>query len=513
MGFGFEDFKKSMSETRVYGAGGEDKSNAEKRVVREEKPRRTHKESEEVGMSRRKFLKLGAGATVAGLASLYNIPDGAVKVLAKIEDFFDSMDLNKERTEGQIAIEDSNNIVFADVAAEEILEEIKEDLRQYQEMQDNERDNESLEEKLAYKSRPIRLNGERMQEKLRGKWLDYYDVGGRGHNDLIDAYSRMQVYIGDLKRIFREEEVPEKYLYLAIPESHFDSSAKSWAAVGAYQFTLKTAEEVGLAKAKRDRRGNVTEVIFDYRKDVLKSARACAEYLRKKYDQCGDWRLAVAAYNGIVGNFFLAEKDKEERNYNSFVEFIEFDLNNKKKEVEGEGKCYEYKARGGTDVELLILATEFKTSAEILKRDNGITKDKLQAGQKIRIVLRTDEQRMVAFEKIANLSGLSENFNYPAKFEAVWELIQRAESSSVFGKNYLFDKEIFLQAKIDKDKNKCYNYAVKGGDTLFSIARDHVEKNKLNIPVGKMVEIIKRENNLSSDVIKLRQKLKIPYKV
>lgn len=495
--------------------GGEPQNDsAKKRIIKEVKSEKRNKDDvEEIDGSRRLFLKTGASIAAAGLIS--SMPVIVIKAMERFGDLGDPKIPEKEQTAGQKKIDEANDEVFLDVVDEEILSKVKqqiwaEEKLRLEEVEIENGDTRSLNERMALNNRRIYLNGEKIQDRLRDKWLKNYDVGGKWHLDLVNAYSKMQAYVEDLRDIFKKEGVPEEYLYLAIPESSFDENAKSDYAVGAYQFTIQTAEEVGLVKVERDKNGKFVKMIFDHRKDILKSAQACARYLKKKFNQCGDWRLAVAAYNGIVGRYFLTEDSKEARNYNSFVEFIEDDLNEKKKKVEGD--FYEYETK--QDDTLSKIAEYFKIGQSVLMEDNGFSEKNniVKLGQKIRIRLLTTEQRMHVFEKIANLQGLGENFNYPAKFEAVWELIKKAERVK-FGKNPLLNEKVMLQAKLDRENAKFYTYSVKGGDTLNEIARVYIRKKGLRISFTDLVKIIKKENNLSNDNIKPGQKIKIPRKV
>jgi hypothetical protein len=111
-------------------------------------------------------------------------------------------------------------------------------------------------------------------------------------------------YVTRLKPIFLAEGVPAELVWLAEVESGFDTLARSpIGAVGLFQLMPETAKSLGLALAP-----------WDQRLQPERNAHAAARYLKHLHGLFGDWRLAIAAYNGgegLVGH--LLEKHAARR--------------------------------------------------------------------------------------------------------------------------------------------------------------------------------------------------------
>jgi membrane-bound lytic murein transglycosylase D len=133
----------------------------------------------------------------------------------------------------------------------------------------------------------------------------FQSSAARGH--FVKWLGRSHRYLVKYRAILKEEGLPEDTVYLAMIESGFGNFAYSRAkASGPWQFIAGTGRLYGLKN----------DFWVDERRDPERSAHAAARYLKKLYEQTGDWRLAWAGYNAGVGRIFKAR----EKGYGEFWE-------------------------------------------------------------------------------------------------------------------------------------------------------------------------------------------------
>lgn len=122
-------------------------------------------------------------------------------------------------------------------------------------------------------------------EKVQ-QWLNYFQGRGRPHMERYLARSGR--YTPIMKKMLRQNGLPEDLIYIALIESGFSSKATSHAsAVGYWQFIKPTGKRYGLE----------VSALVDERRDPILSTQAAAEYFKGLYSVFGSWYLAMASYN------------------------------------------------------------------------------------------------------------------------------------------------------------------------------------------------------------------------
>ena len=121
------------------------------------------------------------------------------------------------------------------------------------------------------------------------KFQKYYkNISKRYKKRYYYHLDNAQIYIPEIKSILKENGLPSVFLYLAMAESNFILEARSYKkAIGIWQFMPTTGELYDLRKND----------YIDERMDFIKSTHAAVEHLQRLHKIFGKWYLAAIAYN------------------------------------------------------------------------------------------------------------------------------------------------------------------------------------------------------------------------
>lgn len=108
------------------------------------------------------------------------------------------------------------------------------------------------------------------------------------HGNTLLLLKRANKYFPILEPILRENNIPTDLLYLACVESTLNRAYSPAKAAGVWQFMPATARQYGL---------EVNEWV-DERYNIAKETVAACRYLKKAFNEYGNWESAAASYNG-----------------------------------------------------------------------------------------------------------------------------------------------------------------------------------------------------------------------
>jgi len=335
-------------------------------------------------------------------------------------------------------------------------------------------------------------------------FVDYFTTTKKYFTE--NALKRANYFMPMVRKIFRQEGLPEELVYLAIIESGFNPFATSSAnAAGIWQFIPSTGRRFGLR----------IDNYVDERRDPYKSTIAAAKYLKTLYSMFGSWELAIAAYN--CGEKCVAKR-LESSSVASFSDIKDI-LPSQTKEyvprffaillIVNDPEKYGLDVKtniydvvnftADRKINLNSLAQEKKIDYDILKFYNAhLKKDIAFEGININLpkldYAATFDRRFITTQPIAK-NKTSKN-RYLAKTsnpEPSTEPTQTIVSQT-------HEKPEIVKTSYKPSSNEENVYIVQKGDTLSSIARKF----------GVSIDVLRNLNNLEDNNIKVGQELLIP---
>ena len=330
--------------------------------------------------------------------------------------------------------------------------------------------------------------------------------------------------------ILDKEGLPLELFYVAMAESGLKTTARSYAkAVGTWQFIEPTANIYF-----GDKKGDFKNDYFvDERRDIIKSTKAAAKYLKTLYREFGEWDFALAAYNGGEGRLRNHIRYGRELGYGEPpYEFWDLVPNNKHP---GSGLPKETRQYVPKILALLCISKNpekygFKVNSDpmyewnVIDIDKTVTLEDIEKCSGIDVdILREYNPELVSkqptYVKVdeGNVYKFNMPINCDQKFDSLFALIKPRDAEGIE----------FVKHRVKYGENLTL-IAKKYGSTVTDICdvnnlnrKKHIYKNQvLTVPVGssykkgklnvpkKIVYKVKRGDTLSGIAVKHRVKVR-----
>jgi membrane-bound lytic murein transglycosylase D len=347
-----------------------------------------------------------------------------------------------------------------------------------------------------------------------------------------EAVERSGRYMHILERIFvLEYGLPVELTRLPFVESSFDYKAySSVGAAGIWQFMPATGRTYDLQVSR----------VVDERRDVAAATKAAARYLSDAYQKLGTWPLALTSYNHGVHGVLRKVTKLGTKNISSIVGRIDdqpfgFASQNFYPEFLAALEIYEnpHHYFPGVNIqrpqELYRRKLTRTISASELTQRLGIAQESLQevnyalhsnvwkgkysipAGYTLNVPIQF--QHNLATLRLPKDTYVSGQTYQVGRGDTLGKIALRFNSSveELMSLNGLSSDLVRIGQRLVVSRAKgesvtsavtsgSHTYAVRSGDTLFSIARSH----------RTTVDSLKRANNLRSSSIYVGQKLALP---
>ncbi|MBI2609217.1 MAG: transglycosylase SLT domain-containing protein [Deltaproteobacteria bacterium] len=300
------------------------------------------------------------------------------------------------------------------------------------------------------------------------KFITFFQTRHRKYMQLW--LERSHQYLPMMVKVFEENHLPTDLAYLALIESGYNPHAYSRAkAVGIWQFMQATGRRYGLK----------SNWWIDERRDPVKSTKAAANYLKDLYQIFGSWYLAVAAYNAGEGKILRSVKKHKTDNFWEMAKY---------RHLKRETKDYIPKFIAA----MLIAKDPEKYGFTNLKYQEPISYEEVALTKPVDLheVAKSIE---ISYEELKKLNPELKGFSTPLDLDHYTLKVPENK------------KEIFLvelESIPALKKTDLHQHQVSYGDTLWALSRTY----------GTSIPQIKKMNNLTSNVLRIGQRLVIPIK-
>lgn len=301
-------------------------------------------------------------------------------------------------------------------------------------------------------------------------YLNYYQ---KKPNYLKRVSQRAQPYLHYIFSEVKQRNMPYEMALLPIIESAFQTTAKSHQnALGLWQFIPQTGHLYGLER----------NWWYEGRQDVVQSTQAALTYLKKLHDlNNDDWLLALASYNGGIGNVWKAVKKYQ------------------KKHPEVEKPSF-WQIRPYLPKETQHYVPQLLAVAHALQHREKFNQT-LEPIENTAFFKVIELDRQISLDKVATLSGtpnvllaqLNPGYLRPSTPpNGPYHIVLPLKHSDLFEQQLALDKSVF--------DIQWVKHAIKPGDTLGEIAQTYKTSTSA----------IKKLNNMRSNTINIGKTLLIP---
>ena len=160
--------------------------------------------------------------------------------------------------------------------------------------------------KLTFAGETVPLNKLEVRERLDQELI----INTYRHSSTILLLKRAHQWESVIRKILKEQNIPEDFVYLCMAESNLGQVSSPSNASGFWQFLKPTAIQYGL----------IVNNDIDERFNVEKSTYAACQYLKDSYQKLGSWTLAAAGYNmGMTGISNQATLQKSNDYYDLYL--------------------------------------------------------------------------------------------------------------------------------------------------------------------------------------------------
>ncbi|MDG1276634.1 MAG: LysM peptidoglycan-binding domain-containing protein [Algoriphagus sp.] len=313
-------------------------------------------------------------------------------------------------------------------------------------------------------------------------FIQYFTVRNRDYTKMV--MSRKELFFPLFDETMEKHEMPLEIKYLSIIESGLDPQIRSRVgAMGLWQFMPATGRMYGM-QVNSD---------VDDRMDPIQSTEAAAKYLKSLYRMFGDWEVAMAAYNCGPGN--VRKAIRRSGGKKTFWEIYNY-LPRETRGYVPQFQAMLYVLNHLEEHNFQLEDPAYALDHEQIRFNKAFSLDKLA------------ELTNLCVADLEKLNPSIKNKKVPESNRTMAIRVPRSKSSYIkenltWIADSLNNEPLMLLASVENESNPTPSsfatYRVKSGDVLGSIASRH----------GVTVSQIKQWNNLSSNLIKVGQQLKV----